>query len=56
MAKIFPLEAASIASRGGIPLLSATTNAASEENGRIVAAANAVAKRANISTKDYNIA
>ena len=46
MAKTFPLEAATIALRWGIPLFSATINAASEEKGRIVAAANAEKKRA----------
>ncbi len=49
MAKTFPLEAASIAFRWGIPLFSATTNAASDEKGRIVAAANAETKRAKAS-------
>ena len=49
MAKTFPLEAATIALKWGIPLFSATTNAASDEKGRIVAAANAERKRANAS-------
>ena len=49
MAKTFPLEAATIAFRCGTPLLRATTNAASDEKGRIVAAANAEIKRANAS-------
>ena len=52
MAKTFPLEAAKIAFKCGIPLLRATINAASEENGRMVAAANAERKRANSSKRD----
>lgn len=47
MAKIFPDDATISAVKGGISLLRATTNAASEEKGRMVAARNADTKRAS---------
>ena len=47
MAKIFPADAKKSAVKEGISLLSATTNAASDEKGRMVAARNADTKRAS---------
>jgi len=47
MAKILPLEAASMACEKEIPLFIATTNAASDEKGSIVAAKKAEKKSAS---------
>jgi hypothetical protein len=46
MAKIFPLEAKSIALKKGISFTKAAINATSEEKGRIVAAKKAERNRA----------
>ena len=47
MARMFPTDAKKSAEGIGISLFKATTKAASEEKGRIVAARNAVTKRAS---------
>jgi len=46
MAKTLPLDAKNIAEESGISFFRAKTNADSEEKGKIVAARNAVIKRA----------
>lgn len=50
MARMLPLEADSIAFTAGIPSFKASTKAASEEKGKMVAARNAVIKSANSAT------
>jgi len=50
MARILPLEAASIAVENSIPFAKAATKATSDENGKIVAAKKAERKRLSSNT------